>query len=327
MNRTYTPELDPVVLDRLDQYAGRFRNHFHHPRQATYCGVYLQGLLLDGERKSIEPMARRVHFPDGLKIADPDQALQQFLGQSPWDDQAVMRTYRSTLAQSFASPAGIFVVDDTGLPKQGKHSVGVGHQYCGALGKQANCQVATSLHYVGARGHFPLAMRLYLPKTWIEDPERLDKAGVPAEARRMLTKGPIALELIDQVRSEGMPGRLVVTDAGYGVSGPFRDGLDQRGLQYIVGVKEEMVVFQAEPKWDDPTSGQAGGRGRPATRSKLAGASPRPVTLKELAGKLPRCKVTWREGTKGRMWARFGWVRVWPAGGWATGECKNAKPL
>ena len=310
MNRTYTPELAPDVLDRLDRYAGRFRDHFNHPRQFAYCGVYLQGLLLDGERKSIEPMS-----------------LQQFLGQSPWDDQAVMRTYRSTLAQSFASSQGIFVVDDTGLPKQGKHSVGVGHQYCGALGKQANCQVATSLHYVGPQGHFPLAMRLYLPKTWIEDTERLDKAGVPAEARRMLTKGQIALELIDQVRSEGMAGRLVVADAGYGVSGPFRDGLDQRGLQYIVGVKEEMVVFQSEPKWDDPAPARAGVGGRKPTRSKLAGDSPVPITLKDLAGKPPRCKVTWREGTKGPMSARFAWVRVWLAGGWATGECKDGKPL
>ena len=143
----------------------------------------------------------------------------------------------------------------------------------------------------------------------------------------MLTKGQIALELIDQVREEGLAGRVVIADAGYGVSGPFRDGLDQRGLHYIVGVKEEMVVFQSEPKWDDPTPGQAGGQGRPATRSKLAGDSPRPVTLKQLAGKLPRCKVTWREGTKGRMWARFAWVRVWLAGGWATGECQDRKPL
>ena len=128
-------------------------------------------------------MARRVHLTDDIKVADLDQALQQYIGQSPWDDQVVMTTYRSTLARSFASPQGVFVVDDTGLPKQGKHSVGVSPQYCGALGKKANCQVATSLHYVGPQGHFPLAMRLYLPKTWVGDAERLDRAGVPAEFR------------------------------------------------------------------------------------------------------------------------------------------------
>ena len=327
MNRTYTPELDPEVLDRLTAYAGLFHHHFKHPRQAAYCGLYLQGLLLDGERKSIEPISRRVHLPDGLKVADLDQALQQFLGQSPWDDQPVMTTYRSTLARSFASPAGIFLVDDTGMPKQGKHSVGVGHQYCGAPGKKANCQVATSLHYVGPRGHFPLAMRLYLPKTWIEDSDRLDRAGVPAEARRMLTKGQIALELIDQVRQEGLAGRVVIADAGYGVSGPFREGLAERGLHYLVGVTEEMVIFQTEPKWDEPVPARTGRGGRKPTRSKLAGDSPRPITLKDLASQLPRCKVTWREGTKGRMWARFTWVRVWLAGGWATGQCKDAQPV
>ena len=232
-------------------------------------------------------MARRVHLPDGIKVADLDQALQQFLGQSPWDDQAVMASYRSTLARSFASPQGIFVVDDTGLPKQGKHSVGVAHQYCGALGKQANCQVATSLHYVAPRGHFPLIMRLYLPNTWVEDGERLDRTGVPAECRAMRTKGEIALELIDQVQGEGMPGRLVAADAGYGVSGSFRDGLAQRGLHYIVGVKEEMVVFLSEPRWDDPAPRRAGGRGRQATRSKLAEDSPRPIRLKDLAAQIP----------------------------------------
>ena len=270
MNRTYTPELAPDVLDRLGQYAGRFQGHFKHSKQTVYCGVYLQGLLLDGERKSIEPMARRVHLPDGIKVADLDQALQQFLGQSPWDDQAVMRTYRSTLADSFGSSQGIFVIDDTGLPKQGKHSVGVGHQYCGALGKQANCQVATSLHYVGPRGHFPLAMRLYLPKTWVDDAERLDRAGVPTEARRMRTKGQIALDLIDQVRAEGMPGRLVISRCGL------------RCLRTVAGRPGGawLAVHRRREGGDGGFPGRAevgrpgpdppGGRGRPATRSTLA---------------------------------------------------------
>jgi len=327
MNLTSTPELAPDVLDRLASYAESFRGHFKHPKQAVYCGAYLQGLLLDGDRKSIEPMARRVHLPEGVKVADLDQALQQFLGQSPWDDQAVMATYRATMARRFASPRGIFIADDTGLPKQGQHSVGVSHQSCGALGKQANCQVAASLHYVGPEGHFPLAMRLYLPKTWVGDAERLDRAGVPAEARSMRTKGRIILDLLDQVRSEGLVGRVMVADAGSGVSGEFRAGLAERGMRYVVGVTEEMVVFRAEPVWDAPSAGEPGRRGRPATRSKLANDSPRPMSLKDLAAQLPRCKVTWREGTKGRMWARFAWVRVWPAGGWATGECRDAKPL
>src|SRR3954468_17203389 len=247
MNRTFTPELAPEVLDRLGAYADRFRPDFSRARQAVYSGLYLRGLILDGERKSIEPMSRKLSLPPGLQpVADLDQALQQFIGQSPWDEQAVWKRYRSVMAETFASAKGIFVIDDTSFPKQGKLSVGVQRQYCGAQGKRANCQVAPSVHYVGPKGHYPLAMRLYLPEKWLEDAKRLDKAGVPEEDRRPLTKGQIALELLDQVRAEGLPGRLVVADAGYGVSGPFRDGLASRGLHYIVGVTDEMVVFTEE---------------------------------------------------------------------------------
>ena len=129
------------------------------------------------------------------------------------------------------------------------------------MGKQANCQVAASLHYVGPEGHFPLAMRLYLPKTWVDDPERLDRAGVPAEARTLRTKGQIILDQLDRVRSEGLAGRVMVADAGYGVSGEFRDGLTDRGMHYVVGVTEEMVVFQAEPRWGRPGGRQTGTQG------------------------------------------------------------------
>lgn len=163
MSKTYIPELAPEVLGRLGAYADRFREDFNRPRQAQYSGVSLQGLILDGERKSIEPLSRKVTRPPGLEVADLDQALQQFVGQSTWDERSVWTRYRSVMAETFASPAGIFVVDDTSFPKQGKHSVGVQRQYCGAAGKTANCQVAPSVHYVAPKGHYPLAMRLYLP--------------------------------------------------------------------------------------------------------------------------------------------------------------------
>jgi SRSO17 transposase len=324
MNRTYTPELAPDVLDRLDAYAARFRGDFSRPRQAVYSGVYLQGLILDGERKSIEPLSRKVTLPPDLRVKDLDQALQQFVGQSTWDEQAVWRRYRSIMAGTFASPSGIFVIDDTSFPKQGKMSAGVQRQYCGASGKRANCQVAPSLHYVSPKGHYPLAMRLYLPESWLADSKRLEKAGVPQEYRRAATKGEIALELLDQVRAEGLPGRLVVADAGYGVSGPFREGLARRGLHYIVGVTDEMVVFEQEPEWVAPGSGRAG---RPRSRHRLAEGSPRPVTLKDLAARTALRKVTWREGTKGALSGRFAWLRVWPGSGWASGECAGAEPL
>ena len=166
MNKTYTPELTPDVLLRLRGYADRFQDLFRYNAQFAWSGVYLRGLLEDGERKSIEPMAARVPRPiDLLDIKDPEQALQQFVNQSPWDEQKVCQRYRSVMAQSLASPQGIFLIDDTGFPKQGKHSVGVQHQYCGQLGKKANCQVAVTVHYVGPKGHFPAALQLYLPKS------------------------------------------------------------------------------------------------------------------------------------------------------------------
>jgi SRSO17 transposase len=328
MNHTYTPELAPEVLARLEAYADRSRGDFNRPRQAAYSGVYLQGLLLDGERKSIEPLSRKVTLPAGLVVADLDQALQQFVGQSTWDEQAVWRRYRPIMAETFASPAGIFVIDDTSFPKQGKLSAGVQRQYCGASGKKANCQVAPSVHYVSPKGHYPLNMRLYMPEVWLEDPARLGRAGVPAEARRPLTKGQIALELLDRVRAEGLPGRLVLADAGYGVSGPFRDGLASRGLHYIVGVTDEMVVFTEEPAWETPgppARPQPGGR--PSKRPRLKANSPRPTSLRALAASTPLRKVTWREGTKGKLSGRFAWLQVWPGGGWATGACAGAGPI
>src|SRR3954466_1706268 len=329
MHRTYTPELAPEVLDRLGDYAAPFRDDFNRPRQGPYSGVYLPGPIPDGDRKSIEPLSRKVTLPPDLQVKDLDQALQQFVGQSTWDEQAVWKRYRSTMAETFASPSGIFVIDDTSFPKQGKSSVGVQRQYCGAQGKKANCQVAPSIHYVGPKGHCPLAMRLYLPEVWLDDAGRLDKAGVPEEDRRPLTKGQIALELLDRVRAEGLPGRLVVADAGYGVSGPFREALASRGLHYVVGVTDEMVVFTEEPAWEapGPAARPSKSGGRPRKRSRLKDGMPRPVSLRELAARTPLHKVTWREGTKGKLSGRFAWLRVWPGSGWATGDCAGAEPV
>jgi SRSO17 transposase len=326
MNKTYTPELTPEVLDRLREYAAPFREDFRYDSQHAWSGVYLRGLLQDGDRKSIEPMMARVPRPAQLAgIKDPEQAMQQFVNQSPWDEQPVLRRYRAAMAKRLASPRGIFVIDDTGFPKQGKHSVGVQHQYCGQLGKKANCQVAVTVHYVSPDGHFPAALRLYLPKSWTGSPERLEAAGVPPQYRREQTKGQIALELLDRVRAEGaLPGDLVLADAGYGASQDFREGLERLGLSYIVGVKPEMVVFAEEPRWVAPAAATGG---RPRVRPRLADDSPRPVDLKTLADRLPRRKVTWREGTKGKLSSRFSWTRVWPAQDWARGGCAGAEPI
>jgi SRSO17 transposase len=329
MSKTYTPELTPEVLGRLRDYADVFRDDFSHRKQAAWSGVYLQGLLHDGERKSIEPLSTRVDLPPGLVSKDPEQALQQFVNQSPWDDHVLAQRYRRHLAATFASPEGIFVFDDTSFPKQGTHSVGVQRQYCGALGKKANCQVAPSVHYVSPLGHYPLAMRLFLPDSWIKSKKRLEEAGVPKPFRRARTKGQIALELLDTVRGEGLPGWLALADAGYGISDEFRAGLAARGLKYIVGVPGEMVVFDEEPKWDAPGPAErpAGTGGRARKRPRLAEGTSRPVSLKDLAARTRLHEVAWRDGTKGELSGRFAWLRVWPGSGWATGDCADAEPI
>jgi SRSO17 transposase len=322
--KTYTPELSPRVLGRLAEYAASFADAFPQARPARWASVYLQGLLLDGERKSVEPLSRRVTLPEELAVSDPDQALQQFVNQSPWDEAKVLRRYRSLLAKTFASPRGVFLFDDVSFPKQGKHSVGVQRQYCGALGKTANCQVAVTAHYVSPKGHYPLDLRLYLPDSWLSDKKRLDKAGVPDAERRALTKPEIALELLDRVRAEGLPGWAVVADAGYGVSGELREGLETRGLSYIVGVTGDFVVFPQEPRWQWPA---ASARGRPRSRPRLAEGSPAPIALSELAKQARLRRVSWREGTKGKLSGRFAWLRVWPGSGWQEGACAGKSPL
>jgi SRSO17 transposase len=322
--KTYTPDLDPAVLGRLRDYAARFADDFPQAKPAAWAGVYLEGLLLDGDRKSIEPLSRRVALPPGLAGKDPEQALQQFVNRSPWDEQAVLRRYRATLARSFAGPEGVFLIDDVSFPKQGSRSVGVRRQYRGALGKKANCQVAVSVHYVSPKGHFPLDLRLYLPEGWLADADRLDKAGVPEGERRPLTKPELALELLDRARAEGLPGSVVVADAGHGASRDLRDGLAAREPHYVVGVTSDLVVFPDRPPWVPPRPAP---NGRPQTRRRRADGSPPPVSVGELATRLGLRKVTWREGTKGKPAARFAWVRVWPGHDWRQGKCAGADPV
>jgi SRSO17 transposase len=322
--KTFTPKLDPAVLDRLRDYAAHFAPDFPQSKPARWAGVYLHGLLTDGERKSIEPLSRRVTLPSNLTSQDPEQALQQFVNQSTWDEQAVLARYRALMAEHFATLSGVFIIDDTSFPKRGQHSVGVSHQYCGALGKRANCQVAVTLHYTSPRGHFPLAVRLHLPESWTTDTKRMNAAGVPDEFCVPKTKGQIALELLDKTRAEGIAGGVVVADAGYGNSGEFREALATRGLHYIVGVQAETVVFAQQPHWVRPPRGRRGGQ---PTRWVLADDSPRPVGVGELAGQLRLERVSWRRGTKGRLSSRFAWTRVLPAADWHRGVRVRPTPL
>lgn len=316
MTSSAGPELPPDVLDRLHAYAWTVRPCFPRIDQCLHSRTYLHGLLLDGERKSIEPLSRRV--PGGS-----EQNLQQFINQSPWDPAPVLAAYRARMAAAFADPDGVLVVDDTGLPKQGRHSVGVARQYCGALGKRANCQVAVSLHYATAAADYPLALRLYLPETWTADPARLDRACVPPAARPFRTKWEIALALLDEIRAAGLLHAVVVADAGYGVVGAFRAGLEARGESYLVGLSGEEVVLTEPPRWVAHRPARA--RGRPTTQAYLA-LDQVPVPLRELVPRLERTRICWRTGTKGALAAEFAWVRVWPVHRWQNGLPAEALP-
>jgi SRSO17 transposase len=314
-------ELDAEVVERVDEYASAFMADFGLIIRRYWAGVYLQGLMLDGERKSIQPLAQRVNVPGWH--GDTMQALQQFVNQSPWDEQAVLRTYRRLLAQAFADPDGVIVIDDTGFAKKGRHSVGVARQYSGTLGKTDNCQVAVSLHYAAARGDYPLALRLFLPDSWTSQSERLEAVRVPAAAQAPCTKGEIALDLLDQVRAEGLAHQAVVAVAGYGLSVDFRRGLENRHERYVVGIAGKEAVFSEPPTWAVGPDTQ---RGRPPTRHYVAANTPAPVVVKQLAETLERTPLSWRQGTKGPLHAEFAWVRVWPAHRWQHGRAADDVP-
>ena len=315
-------ELDPDVLERLEDYVALFAADFGIITRRHWAEIYLQGLFLDGERKSIQPMSHRVSVP-GWR-GDTEQALQLFVNQSNWDEQAVLRAYRQVLAESLADPAGVIVIDDTGFPKKGRHSVGVARQYSGTLGKTDNCQIAVSLHYVAPMGDYPLALRLFLPESWTSQPERMEAVHVPAEAQVPQTKGEIALDLLDLVRKEGLPHQAVVADAGYGIGVEFRHGLEQRGQTYVVGVTGQEAVFTQPPSWAVRT--ETAERGRPPSRWYITAETPAPVSVKQLAQQLARTPFSWRHGTKGPLQAEFAWRRVWPAHRWQTGRAADDAP-
>ncbi len=184
-----------------------------------------------------------------------DQALEQFVNQSPWDQAAVLRAYRRRMADAFAEPGGTIVIDDTSIPKTGRHSVGVASQWCGLRQKRTNCQVAVSLHYRTATADYPLALRLYLPESWTRDPDRLTTVGVPEDERDLRPKWRIALDLLDTVLAEDLPAGLIVADGAYGECGAFRQGLEDRGVRYIVGLMGTEKVTTAPPVWIRPRPG------------------------------------------------------------------------
>lgn len=293
--------------ERLEQFLVDLLEPVGRSERRHWGSVYVRGLLLNGERKSIEPMANRL--PEGNL-----QAMQQFVGQSPWEWAPVWERLGVRMTKEL-EPDSAWVVDDTGFPKQGEHSVGVARQYSGTLGKTGNCQVAVSLHHVATMGHTVLGWRLYLPESWAQNPERRQEAGIPDEVV-FHPKWQLALELIDQVRSWGLPDQIVMADSGYGDCTEFRDALQERRLSSVVGISPTVGVWSKPPKVQVPPHS---GRGAPPTRYQYGSQRPRSVRDVVLAAKGWK-KVRWREGSKGWLESRFLALRVQPSHGFVRGQ-------
>ena len=296
---------------RFAAYVERLAAALGHADRVAPLKAYCTGLLLPGERKSVEPMAARVE-PGRVQAAH--QSLHHFVAKADWSDEAVLALVRTQVLPALERQGSVraWIVDDTGFPKKGRYSVGVARQYCGQLGKQDNCQIAVSLSVATDQASLPIAYRLYLPEAWANDPDRRGKAGVPEDVA-FQTKPEIALAQIQAALAAGVPPGVVLADAGYGTDTALRAALTQMGLTYVVGVQSSMSLWPVgtQPLPPKPWSG----RGRPPSLVRRHPAHA-PVSAKELAQALPEsawCTVTWREGSQASLTSRFAAIRVRPA--------------
>ncbi len=296
-------------LREFDRYMAHLSEGLGHADRHAGLRGYCTGLMAPLKRKTVEPMAAHV-APAATRSRH--QSLHHFVADSAWsDEQMLLRVAQWVVLAMDFSDGGWWIVDDTGFPKQGRHSVGVARQYCGMLGKQDNCQVAVSVSLACQTGSLPVAWSLYLPKEWAGDVVRREKAGVPQEVE-FATKPAIALAQIERLIGQGAPRHCVLADAGYGIETAFRERLSELGLLYVVGVTGQVTVW---PPGHMPLPPQEySGRGAVPNRQRLGDAKhQRPQSVKELALDLPPSQwqtVDWREGTSFTLRSRFARVRV-----------------
>jgi SRSO17 transposase len=295
-------------LERFGTYVEALAEMIGHADRAAPLRDYCLGLLLPGERKSVEPIAA-VTAP--ARVSAQHQSLLHFVANAPWSDERVLgRIQELSLPLIEASGAiEAWIIDDTGFPKKGRHSVGVARQYCGQLGKRDNCQVAVSLSLANHAASLPIAWRLYLPLEWTADAARRATAGIP-ETIGFLTKPQIALEQIRAACAAGLPRGVVLMDAGYGTNTGLREAVGALGLSYVAGIPPHTSVWPpgTAPLPPLPWSG----RGRPPKLMRRD-AEHRPVSVKALARDLPQASwqtISWREGSAGALTSRFARVRV-----------------
>lgn len=296
---------------RFSAYVETLSAALGHADRARPFRAYCTGLLLPGPRKSVEPMAARV---EPARVQAAHQSLHHFVANAEWSDRALLGAVREQVLPLIERRGAIraWIVDDTGFPKKGTHSVGVARQYCGQLGKQDNCQVAVSLSLANDHASLPVAYRLYLPEAWAEDPPRRGAAGIPEEVR-FQTKPQIALGQIRDAKDAGLSPATVLADAGYGVDTSFRDGITALGLLYVVGIHSSTSLWAPGTGPLPPKRWR--GRGRPPSLIQRD-REHRPVSAKQLALASPKSawhRVTWRQGTNTKLTSRFAALKVRPA--------------
>jgi SRSO17 transposase len=294
--------------ERFSAYVEALVEVIGHADRAAPLRHYCLGLLMPGARKSVEPMAA-VTAPS--RVAAQHQSLLHFVGNAPWSDERVLAKVRELVLPSIerSGPIEAWIIDDTGFPKKGRHSVGVTRQYCGQLGKQDNCQVAVTLSVASREASLPVAWRLYLPHDRVGDPVRRRKAGVPDEIG-FATKPEIALAQIRAACEADIPRGVVLMDAGYGADTGPRTEITALGLCYVAGIQPTVTVW---PRGTAPLPPKAwSGHGRPPSRRRRDGEH-RPLQVKALALGLPQAAwetVTWREGAADWLTSRYARLRV-----------------
>jgi SRSO17 transposase len=287
--------------DELEHWLAPFVAALKHKTRGRMCPAYIVGLIGPGDRKSVQPMAAR---DAGVSY---DQ-LHHFIANGVWDAAPLEVALLAEADRQVGGNDAWLIVDDTALPKKGRHSVGVAPQYASALGKNANCQTLVSLSLASGEGPVMVGLRLFLPESWTSDPARLERAGVPDGLRAYRTKPEIALAEIDRVRAAGVRFGCVLADAGYGLSAPFRQALTERGLTWAVGIPFKQKVYPADVAMILPVAG----RGRPRQRHIPNVKSVAAQAMLETA----RWRtISWRRGTKGQLSARFAAMRVRGADG------------
>jgi SRSO17 transposase len=301
------PRSDASEL-RFGAYVEGLVSVIGHADRAKPLRDYCVGLMMPCERKSVEPIAA-VTAPE--RTAAQHQSLLHFIGEGRWSDEKVLAKIREMVLPQIErhGPIDAWIIDDTGFPKQGRHSVGVARQYCGQLGKQDNCQVAVSLSLANRHASLPVAYRLYLPEEWAQDRGRREKAGVPEEIG-FRTKPEIALEQIRAAYQAGLPRGVVLMDAGYGANTLLRMDISSLGLTYVAGVLPNTTVWAPGTEALRPKNWS--GQGRPPKLMRRDG-NHRPVSVKELALNLPAAAwrtIKWREGSAEPLTSRFARIRV-----------------